>query len=184
LNPVSYLTQRPEHADGIHVDSLLPKAFLMILAGTETTATALSGVIYYLLANPRVLHRAVHEDREAFQNAADINIESTQDLEYLKPCMNESQRMYPSTPGIFPRRVPREGATICGQHVPGNTIVGIPHFAAFRSNNNFSNPDKYIPERWLGEESLDKRNAFHPFSFGPRGCIGKEYVKNAPLSCD
>jgi cytochrome P450 len=154
----------------------------LILAGTETTATALSGTIYYLLANPRALRRAVHEVREAFQNATDINMESTEALEYLRACINESQRMYPSTPGTFPRRVPPGGATICRRYVPGNTTVGIPHFAAFRSGDNFTSPDKYIPERWLGEESTDQRDAFHPFSFGPRVCIGKEYAKNAPLS--
>jgi cytochrome P450 len=174
LNIVSYLIQSPEHADGILVDSLLPKAVFLILAGTETTAAALSGAIYYLLASPEAHHRAVREVRESFQNAADINVESTRLLEYLKACVTESQRMYPSTPGAFPRRVPLEGATVCGQHVPGNTIVGISHFAAFRSRENFRNPDKYIPERWLEQEHSDKRSAFHPFSFGPRSCIGKE----------
>jgi cytochrome P450 len=102
-----------------------------------------------------------------------VDIESTRGLKYLRACMNESQRMYPSTPGTFPRRVPQDGAIICGQHVPGNTVVGIPHFATFRSNDNFSSPDEYIPERWLGEDAPDKREAFHPFGFGPRICIGK-----------
>lgn len=95
--------------------------------------------------------------------------------------MDESQRMYPSMPGAFPRRVPREGTTICNKLVPGNAIVGIAHYAAFRSGDNFSNPDKYIPERWLERGSVDIRDAFHPFSFGPRACIGKEYGRSAPL---
>lgn len=146
----------------------------MILAGTEATATALSRLIYYLLANPQTLHRAEHEVRQALQRATDINIEATPDMEYLNSCMTESQRTYPSSPGTFPRRVPQEGATIYRQHVPGNTIVGIAYFGAFGSGNNFGNPDQYIPERWLGEESLDKRDAFHPFGFGPTVCIGKE----------
>ena len=152
----------------------VPKTVNLILAGTETTATALSGLIYYLLTNPRTLDQAVQEVRKTFQNPTDINIESTQGLKYLIACIHESQRMYPSTPGTFPRRLPREGAIIRGRHVPGNTVVGIPYFAAFRSGDNFSNPDEYIPERWLRESSSDKRDAFHPFSFGPRICIGKE----------
>jgi cytochrome P450 len=70
LNSASYLTQSPEHADCIQVDSLLPKAVFLILAGTETTATALSGLIYYLLANPRTLYQAEHEVRQAFQEGS------------------------------------------------------------------------------------------------------------------
>ena len=166
--------QSPEHAKGIQVDSLFPKAVFLILAGTETTATALCGMIYNLLANPAILEIAVHEVRTTFESSSDIEIESTRTLEYLVACMKESQRMYASTPGTFPRRVPCEGAIICGRHVPGDTVVGIPHFAAFRSNNNFRHPDEFIPERWLEEDSPDKRDAFHPFSFGPRICIGKE----------
>jgi cytochrome P450 len=87
--------------------------------------------------------------------------------------MKESQRLYQSTPGTFPRRVPTDGANICGKLVPANTVVGIPHVAAFRSSDNFSNPDEYLPERW-SEENSDKREAFHPFGYGPRVCIAKE----------
>ena len=171
---VTYLIQSPEHAEGIQVDSLFPKATFLILAGTETTATAVCGVAYNLLANPTKLELAVQEVRTTFKSPEDINIESTRKLEYLAACIKESQRTYASTPGTFPRRVPYEGGIICGRHVPGNTVVGIPHFAAFHSKDNFSNPDEYIPERWLREESSDKRDALHPFSFGPRICIGKE----------
>jgi cytochrome P450 len=55
--------------------------------------------------------------------------------------------MYTAVPGTFPRLVPPGGAMIHGQYVPENTIVGIPHYAAFRSSDNFSNPDQFLPER-------------------------------------
>lgn len=38
--------------------------------------------------------------------------------------------------------------------------------------------DKFIPERWLGDPRFDsdRKDAFQPFSHGPRDCIGKKYV--------
>lgn len=49
--------------------------------------------------------------------------------------------------------------------------MGMNQFAVFRSPLNFSNPNSFIPERWLsnhpGFES-DQKEALQPFSFGPR----------------
>jgi cytochrome P450 len=119
----------------------------LILAGTETTATALSGMIYNLLAHPPTFQLSAHEVRSTFSSPSDITIDSARNLPYLSSCMKESQRLYQSTPGTFPRRVPSEGANICGNFVPANIVVGIPHAAAFRSKDNFSNPDEFLPER-------------------------------------
>lgn len=49
----------------------------------------------------------------------------------------------------------------------------------FHSPRNFTDPDEFIPERWLdGEESRrfanDRVQAFQPFSVGPRNCLGKK----------
>jgi len=53
--------------------------------------------------------------------------------------------------------------------------VGVHHLAASRSAHNFKDPDKYIPERWLGDESYasDDLAAAQPFSMGQRNCLGK-----------
>ena len=55
-------------------------------------------------------------------------------------------------------------------------------FAAYRCKRNFALPDKFIPERWLGEDerferderfARDRREVVQPFAVGPRNCIGK-----------
>ena len=57
------------------------------------------------------------------------------------------------------------------------TIVGLWQWAMFYSPKNFANPDEFIPERWLGENprfDKDCREAFQPFSYGPRDCLGRK----------
>lgn len=55
------------------------------------------------------------------------------------------------------------------------TFVSFSQYAAYRSPSNFSDPDKFLPQRWINPDSFERHNAdaFHPFSIGPRSCIGK-----------
>lgn len=49
---------------------------------------------------------------------------------------------------------------------------------------NFSNPESFIPERWLPDETTGEtcnRAAWLPFSYGPRNCVGKPYVQKIYL---
>lgn len=50
--------------------------------------------------------------------------------------------------------------------------------SANRSPLNFDQPDKFIPERFLGDRKFvsDKRGALQPFLTGPRNCLGRKYV--------
>lgn len=93
-------------------------ATLLILAGSETTSTALSGCIYYLLTNSDVYHRLVNEIRESFRSQDDITILSSAKIPYLYCVLEETLRLYSPVPGIIPRRVPKGGAIIDGNFVP------------------------------------------------------------------
>lgn len=64
-------------------------------------------------------------------------------------------------------------------NVSSQTSMGMAQYAVFRSPTNFAEPEKFIPERWFGDDlrfANDKREALQPFSFGPRNCIGRKYV--------
>lgn len=53
-------------------------------------------------------------------------------------------------------------------------------YAVHRSPLSFHRPDEFLPERWLPEGQAefgnDRKDAFNPFSYGPRNCLGKKYV--------
>ena len=63
--------------------------------------------------------------------------------------------------------------------VPDGTNVLIHTFSIHRDARNFSNPDTFLPERWLTDgrpNSITNHNpdAFIPFSLGPQNCVGKK----------
>ncbi|OPB41811.1 cytochrome P450 monooxygenase [Trichoderma guizhouense] len=154
---------------------LLDNASLLIIAGSETTATTLSGVTYLLLTHPEVLQKTTDEVRSSFSNESEIDLLSVQKLNYMMAALQETLRMYPPVPTAIPRKAQPGGDVICGQYVPENTVLGIWQWPMYHNAKNFTLPDSYIPERWLGDArfSSDPQDVLQAFSFGPRNCIGK-----------
>jgi hypothetical protein len=93
---------------------------LLIIAGSETTATLLSGVTYYLLKTPHAYAKLKEEVRGAFEKAEEITLTSTSQLPYLQACLEEALRLYPPVPLALPRLTRPEGDIIGGVFVPGN----------------------------------------------------------------
>ncbi len=90
-----------------------------VLAGSETTATALSCITYYLLHTPHALKTLQQEIRTSFKSYDDINAASTAPLKYLHDVILEGLRIYPPLPFALPRVVPDGGDTVDGHFLPG-----------------------------------------------------------------
>ncbi|CZR50242.1 related to isotrichodermin C-15 hydroxylase (cytochrome P-450 monooxygenase CYP65A1) [Phialocephala subalpina] len=131
---------------------LITNAGCLIIAGSESTATLLSGLIFHLLSTPRVLALLQQEIRQAFTSQSAINFASVSKLLYLQACIEEALRLYPPMPCGLPRQVPVEGMIIDGHFVPGNTSVSMHQLSTGRSARNFKDPLKFVPERWLKDE--------------------------------
>jgi cytochrome P450 len=93
-------------------------ATILLLAGSETTATTLSGATYLLLSHPRVLEKLKLEIRSSFSKPEDITIASVSKCSYLLAVLNETLRCYPPLTAGMVRVVPRGGATIAGSFIP------------------------------------------------------------------
>lgn len=154
-------------------------ANVFLVAGSETTATTLSGTTYLLLKNQSAYARLVREIRSSFSSADEITIDRVNELPYLLAVLQEGLRYYPPVPTGFPRIVPGQGQEISGHYIPGGTSVYVSQHASNHSPRNFTDPDAFVPERWLDNERPDKyetdnRDVVQPFSFGPRNCLGKK----------
>ncbi len=91
---------------------------VLIFAGSETTSSALSGMMRMLLQNKETLTKLVHEVRSSFANEADITMASVGRLEYLEAVINEGLRTCPPVVIGVPRIAPAGGEFVCGQFIP------------------------------------------------------------------
>ncbi|EQL02115.1 Cytochrome P450 family protein [Ophiocordyceps sinensis CO18] len=177
----------PETGQGFSTPELWGESNLLIIAGSDTTSTAMAATFFYLVRNAHALKRVTDEIRAKFANAEDIvHGPALGSCTYLRACIDEAMRLSPSVGGILPREVLTGGMTIDGQRVPAGTVVGAPHYTLHHNEDYFPMPFGYAPERWLGGETnpltgdttsdddvAGAQSAFCPFSVGPRGCIGK-----------
>ncbi|KAI1821981.1 putative cytochrome P450 monooxygenase [Xylaria intraflava] len=164
-----------KHELGLTQGRLATNASLLIRAGSETTATLLSGATYFLTTHPEILERLQQEVRLTFKSDEEITLTSVGSLSYMLACLNESLRCYPPVVSGLPRLVPKGGATIDGKFVPEGTIVSVFQWAINRDESLWTEPERFAPERWLGDPKYkdDQLDAMQPFSVGPRNCIGR-----------
>lgn len=150
----------------------------IIMAGSETSATLLSGATFLLLKNKPWLVKLQDEVRSL--SSSELTFTSLSKLKILNAVIQETFRMYPPVPTTLPRRTPKEGALIDGVWIPGDISVGIAQYPANMSSRNFAKPGTFASERWLGDKRYadDVLSAVKEFSVGPRNCLGQ--VRSVP----
>ncbi|KAK1224563.1 hypothetical protein PQX77_012542 [Marasmius sp. AFHP31] len=170
-------------------DLIVPDSLSAIIAGSDTTSTATANFFWCILSHPEVYKRIVSEVDKEYPPGTDPLLDTSRygDLKFLKACLNESLRFMPPVPSNGPRVVPKGsgGKMICGHFITEGTQVQVPPMCAHYNPDNFSpNPESFIPERWIAEDSkavfkglpgpiIMKTDAFIPFSYGPANCVGK-----------
>lgn len=99
-----------------------------MIAGSDTTATALSATMFYLARNPDKLATLKNEIRGAFNNVSEIvSGKQLTDCNYLKACVDEAMRLAPPVPGLLPREVTApEGIVVDGVFLPQGVHSPIP----------------------------------------------------------
>ncbi|KAJ5047261.1 uncharacterized protein L3040_003098 [Drepanopeziza brunnea f. sp. 'multigermtubi'] len=172
---IAYVQRHLNSAEGMTFGEISETCGVLLAAGSETTASLLTAVTFYLTTHPSILKNLTTEIRNAFRSESEITIVSVNRLEYLLAVLNEALRIHPPVGGNLVRITPREGCMIAGRFIPGDTHVAINHWSASHSPLNFTRPYEFIPERWMGslEFREDKRRVFNPFNVGPRNCIGR-----------
>jgi cytochrome P450 len=120
----SMLKHRGEK-DGLTDPELVANSTILIIAGSETTATLLSGVTYWLLQTPDALRKVTEEVRRAFESEEEINFtNATARLPYMLACLDEGFRIYPPVPSGLPRMtLPGAPTVISGHQVAAGVSV-------------------------------------------------------------
>ncbi|PSN64858.1 benzoate 4-monooxygenase cytochrome P450 [Corynespora cassiicola Philippines] len=171
---ISYILKHNDEK-GMTRPEIMSLSRILITAGSETSASLLSGAIYYLLQSPEWMSKLQSEIRDSFKEESDMTFTSLRQAKVLNAVIQETFRMYPPVPGPLLRLVQKEGAVVCGKYFPAGCSIGVPQHSAYRSPRNFKYPDIFAPQRFLDDPEFkeDKKSVLQPFSVGPRNCIGQ-----------
>ena len=178
-----FLKAKEERPAFFHDGRVLTMAVSMAFAGSETTAISLAAVFYYLCKNPHAYAKLISELDTALENgtlSADritTTWAESQKLPYLDACIKEAFRLHPAAGLVLERVVPKQGVEICGEMIPGGTIVGCNAWVIHRRAEIYGEDvEAYRPERWIeasGEARKRMEGSMLQFGMGARTCIGK-----------
>ena len=151
-----------------------------ITAGMDTIGNSLIFLIANVARHPEVQAKLHQELDEVFPNGSDIEAEKLGDLHYLKACVKESFRMFPSASQIA-RLTETEVVLKGGQVLPPLSLVLCHHRIAALQDENFTRAGEFLPERWLTEPGQTfpnhKKELVLPFGSGKRMCPGKRLAE-------
>lgn len=156
------LSAQDENGHGLSDQELRDELMTMLVAGHETTATALAWSLYWLHYYPAMKERLVAELSET-ASAELIR------LPYLTALCQETLRIYPVALVTFPRQVERPVEVMGHPLQPGTTVVGN-IYSIHRRPEIYPEPDSFRPERFL--ERQFSPYEYLPFGGGSRRCIG------------
>jgi cytochrome P450 len=178
-----FIRAKKEHPEIIDEKALLGLTLSMVNAGSDTTATTLGAIFYYLLKSPASMHK-LRQELDAHFGIPDslhscvTNFADSQKLPFLDACIKETFRYHPALGGQLSERVvPSGGAYIAREWVPGGTKVSSNSWLVHRHKPTFGDDaEVFRPERWLEakDEQLSEMNrAMTAFGAGPHTCVGK-----------
>ncbi|KAK5988283.1 Cytochrome P450 monooxygenase AKT7 [Cladobotryum mycophilum] len=146
-----------------------------VVAGMDTTASAISALLFYLSRNKQIYDRLTAEIRGAFGSIDEIRHgKQLKSCTYLHACIEETLRMTPPVGSSTWREVGPGGENVDGHFIPKGCCVGTSIYSIHHNEAYFSKPHEFIPERWLPDSDiLATKSACLAFSSGSRSCIGR-----------
>jgi cytochrome P450 len=149
------------------------QVLIFLLAGHETTSTALTYALHLLGRHPQAQQRV----REEVTAAVGPRMPAAGDvpaLGYTSMVVREALRLYPPVPLIGRRAVAED--EIRGYRIPAGTDVILAPWVIHRHPRFWADPERFDPERFdPAAERIRHRYAWLPFGGGPRGCIGQHF---------
>ncbi len=167
---------------GLTEEEARGETLLQVIAGSDTSATAIRSGILFLISNPIAYRRLQAEIDAASARgklSSPIRDEEARKLPYLQAVIRETLRVIPPASGAFFRTVPEGGDTIAGMYVPAGTQIGKSPLAMHHSKEIYGeDAEVFRPERWVeekDEERLARMKSTNDlvFHYGRYRCLGE-----------
>ncbi|XP_043519028.1 probable cytochrome P450 12a5, mitochondrial [Frieseomelitta varia] len=163
--------------EGIHPDDVCTLLMDMIMLGVQATANSEAFVLYHLAKNPRTQRKLYDEITSLLpNNDSPVTEKALRNMPYLKACLQETLRLHPAIPYIT-RLLPKT-ISLHGYTIPKGTFVIMANQITSQREENFEDPLKFRPERWLSSSVKgDTDFSYLPFGHGVRSCLGKNMAE-------
>jgi cytochrome P450 len=154
------LLARDEEGEPMTPRELRDEMLTLLLAGHETTATALAWGFMHLLRRPESLARAVDEARTG------------ETMEFAEAISHETLRLRPPLP-VVGRKLAAP-ATVAGYDLPAGVMLAPCIYLVHRREDLYPHPYAFMPERFL--EQSPETYTWLPFGGGVRRCLGGAFA--------
>ena len=164
----------PDTGEAMDVQQVRDEALIFLLAGHETTSTALTLTLYLLGRHPGE-QRLVHEELDAVLDGRAPTLEDMPALERTAMAIKEAMRLYP--PAYALGRLSETENEIGGYSIPAGSNVVVSQFATHRHPQFWDDAEAFEPARFTPvRERARHSHAYFPFGGGPRACIGWHFA--------
>ncbi len=160
------MSARDEEGNPMTDIELRDELMTLLLAGYETTATAMAWGLYWIHRSPQVREKLLQELDTLGSSPDPMSIVR---LPYLTAVCNETLRIHPVATITFPRVVQERVELLGHQLEPGKVVVGCIYLTHHREDL-YPQPKQFQPERFL--ERQFSPYEFMPFGGGVRRCVG------------
>ncbi|MED6153461.1 hypothetical protein PIB30_102199 [Stylosanthes scabra] len=179
LNLIDVMLDLQQKEPEFYTDETVKGVILaMLIAGSETSAITMEWAVSLLLNNPQKMKKLQHEIETYAGHDQLLNESNAAKIKYLQNVITETLRIYP----VVPLLVPHESSTdckVCGYDIPKGTMLFVNLLTLQRDPNLWTDPMKFIPERFEGDGGGGSEVCYNmiPFGVGRRACPGVGLAK-------
>lgn len=148
----------------------------MMFAGHHTSSGTAAWTLIELMRNPDVLAGVVAELDDLYADGSEVSFQALRAIPRLEAALKETLRLHP--PLIVLMRVVKEELDLAGHRMPVGTIVAASPRVSNRLPEDFPDPERFDPGRYIDprQEDLQNRWTWIPFGAGRHRCVGNAFA--------
>jgi sterol 14-demethylase len=162
--------------DHFSADEITGIFISMMFAGHHTSSGTASWALIELLRHPEVLAEVVSELDDLYADGSEVSFQALRSIPVLESAIKETLRLHP--PLIILMRLVREEFELAGRQIPVGTMLAASPRVSNRIAEDFPDPDRFDPSRYIDprQEDLQNRWTWIPFGAGKHRCVGNAFA--------